>query len=386
MYNSSKNEKILLLYIYMVSILNLGFVFFTADIIFYLRNICIILLSIYTLYVNKLKFNYKFLLIFSFITSGLLLNIVLVSYKEYVAIELVNIFINFFIPMYIILLKKINYDKFVNEWYYIAKWLSFLLPLYLYLYLYSHINYSHIGNFTYLNIIILSYFYFVKKDRKRLTLFLLFVNTLFSLLIGSRLIAISSVLSIFIMIIFFEPKKDYHYYIRIILLLISTITFIFYLENILLYVLRLASAYNIRLRNISLLIDQISNIDNKIYLSGREEIYRQLFDYIKKRFAMPGGVAVTRVVTNGEYYHAHNIILEFLLVFGLLGSVLIALYYGIRIYKLRMSRQYNETKYTIMIIILISYLIRAIGGTYFLEDSMFIISSAILITSNNKPK
>lgn len=58
------------------------------------------------------------------------------------------------------------------------------------------------------------------------------------------------------------------------------------------------------------LINQIKS--NEIYLTNRDYIYTACVEYIRGRVGLPGGFGIPLYITSGEYYYAHNVVLQFL--------------------------------------------------------------------------
>lgn len=51
---------------------------------------------------------------------------------------------------------------------------------------------------------------------------------------------------------------------------------------------------------------------NEIYLTNRDYIYTACVEYIRGRVGLPGGFGIPLYITSGEYYYAHNVVLQFL--------------------------------------------------------------------------
>lgn len=79
--------------------------------------------------------------------------------------------------------------------------------------------------------------------------------------------------------------------------------------------------YGMQSRSVTLLINQIKS--NEIYLTNRDYIYTACVEYIRGRVGLPGGFGIPLYITSGEYYYAHNVVLQFLTFFGIWGTIII---------------------------------------------------------------
>ena len=50
---------------------------------------------------------------------------------------------------------------------------------------------------------------------------------------------------------------------------------------------------------------------------------RYTVEYIRGRVGLPGGFGIPLYITSGEYYYAHNVVLQFLTFFGIWGTIII---------------------------------------------------------------
>lgn len=97
---------------------------------------------------------------------------------------------------------------------------------------------------------------------------------------------------------------------------------IFYnLYEILFWINSKFKEYGIYSRSVTLLIGQLAG--KGVYVTGRDVLYSSCIEYIEGRGGLPGGFGVPLFITSGKYYYTHNIILQFLVSFGIGGSILV---------------------------------------------------------------
>ncbi len=58
-------------------------------------------------------------------------------------------------------------------------------------------------------------------------------------------------------------------------------------------------------------------------MTNRDYIYTACVEYIRGRVGLPGGFGIPLYITSGEYYYAHNVVLQFLTFFGIWGTIII---------------------------------------------------------------
>lgn len=374
------NEKILILYLYMNSFLYLTRIALPESLHFYLEVSGLALLALVALHINNYKCNRRILILVTSIGLLSLINILLTTHKKRILFEVINIFIQGFLPMYLILLEKINYEKLLSLWFKFAKYSSFLLPIYLYLHSEKMISYAVVGFLVHLNTIIIGYYFLKKRELYLSTSILLGINIIVSLLVSGRLLTLATVVTLLAIMIVLDQQRDKWYYLRLALIFGAGAFLLLNLESILLTTRTVLSTFDISSRNLELLINQVTQPDQSLHLSGRETVYNQVISYIGSRKGMPGGLSVTRIITKGTYFHAHNFILESILLFGMIGTFIFIAYLGNQLVHLIQYKKDNEFKYELVVMTLISYGVRGIAGTYFLTNSFFLFSFFALMT------
>lgn len=351
------------------------------------RFLLTILLIALTFFLNKGILNKRFIIIYSFFLGLILINIILTSYDEYVIADAINFLVLLFIPAYILLQERVLYEDLFHTWFRFALSFTLLIPIYFSLLNNNYINYMDLAYLNHLNIIVFSYFYFKLERNESISLIFLFINLIISTIFGSRMIAIASFVIILFSMVYFK-RKSFRYYFILVLLIFSGILFFNNLNNILFYLSDKLNKYGINSRNLNLLIEQLSKKDGEIYLSGREQIYTTVTSYLDKKGFFPSGISVARSITNGDFYHAHNFFLELFLIFGYLFGLILIVMFVFRVWFIFKKRKTLQDYYKIdlLLLLIVSFFIRSLTGTYFLSDSLFLISLALLFTTNNKAR
>lgn len=381
-----KNSKIIILYLYLETFIYLLTPIFDEKQISNLTYLSLIVLIIVTLYTSKFKFNYTFICIYLFLSIIMVLNLLLVSYKYFVIVEFFTFLIIAFIPLFIITSENINYEFLLEYWFSLSKVSAIIYPIYIFLYLKSYINYANIGYIAHINFIIQIYFLVTKKEVNFINIFLIIVNILMGATIGSRGTFAASI-GVCIGILLILPNyKGIKYYITIIILGISSFFTLKNLKYILKAIYNVLIKYGIESRNLYLFIFQLEGGSSEVILAGRMEIYDVVLDYIKGRFGLPSGLGIVRHLTDDVYYYSHNIILDFILVLGIFGTLIFIIWYIYKTILLFINRNIEYHKFCLYIIIAISFFIKSIMGQYFINSKLFWIIISILIVGQKKSK
>lgn len=368
-------EIMLVLILYMSPIVYLSTIFISDSYINIIEKIFLILITIIFIFFNKAKFSKRSLFIIFFTVLFFMINTMLVSYKTYVLAIFINTII-ILMPITLLVNNDLNYDQIIIFLKKFSRFFTLIMPVYIFLVLSGRIGYFEIGLLTHINVIAIS-FQIYKKNRKSEVWFILVVNLIICLIWGSRSIFVTNLLLVIIVMVFFNSEKNFKFYIKITgLILLGMIIY----NNLIYLLVKLQNImlnFDLRSRNLSLFIQQLSNNSNEIYLSGREAIYPIIVEYLRGANGLPGGVALARVLTNGNYYHAHNFILEMLLTFGtILGSIMILILIILMLRELFKKKKESHTYFALTL--LIGFLLRSIFGTFFLQDLIFILGISSL--------
>lgn len=307
-------------------------------------------------------------------------NLVLVTYKYYVIVEMFTTLVKCFVPLYLILLDRISFISLLDYWSKFSKFISSCFVIYVVLYAYGFINYASVGFYSHMNSIILIYDLYRNRKNRWFTLLLLTVNLLIGLLIGSRMLFFATFTTGFSLVLFLSNKRGTRFYSKIILLSLLLIFLAFNAEGVLQVIDGAARMLGIKSRNLNLLIQQIGGAGLEEIGAGRSQIYETILMYIRNRSGLPGGLAVTRHLSNGSLYFAHNFILDFSLVFGVFGALAFFVWLIFRNINIFRVRHNDRPKYTLYLIMFVSFWTRSISGSYFVANESFWIIIAMIIS------
>lgn len=312
----------------------------------------------------------KFLIVYVLIT---LINMAIVPYKYYVAIDSFS-GLAVFLPALLIISSKIfDLGNFLKTWNKFAVFATLLSPLAILLVQIKIIDY---GVFTYLNLpnsIIFSYMIIsTKKGRKRKeALCFAGINFLIILFFGGRMAAFASAFSILMAYMLSSSIKRITKIISILVIGFSGILILNNLDIILDYIQNILSKYNLNSRSFSLLLDQIQSGGTSLYLTRRDVIYEEIINYISDRCGLPGGFGVSLNISGGQFYHPHNLFLQLAVMFGTVGSVLIYIYIIIKM--INMKRAVPLYVYQFTLLLLVDYLVISFTGGSILNNFVAII-------------
>jgi len=317
----------------------------------------------------------KFLLAYILVV---LFNILAVSYKYYVIIDAFSGMAVFLPALLIISSPQFELDEFLKEWYRLAIIVTVISPIAIILVQYKRIDY---GVFTYLNLpnsIVLAFYFMIleKGERSKKVSFLFAVlNCLIILAFGGRMAGFVAALAIFLGYMLSTSVRLIKKVFIIFLMGSIGILIISNLYIILQYVQKLLMIFNLNSRSISLLIEQVSN-GTGIYMTRRNVIYEEIVQYIKNRVGLPGGFGVSLYVSNGQFYHPHNLALQLAVMFGIVGEVIIVVLIFWRLSKIKRNYQLFEYQFTLLI--LIEYLVLSLTGGSILNNFIAIIGIGML--------
>lgn len=379
-----KNSIIILLYLYMRPLLNLVSPILNAKQVSNIGYIITIFLIIYVLFINNFHIPKKFMGILMFFLMYMSINLLLVPYKYFVLVEVFTVLMNCFLPLYVILLRKIKCEDLLKYWFELAKVLTLIFPIYILLYSKSFIRYADIGNYSHMNTLIMVYFLFILRDIRFSTILFLIINVSMGLIIGSRMLFASSILTSIGMVLFISKEKGYRYYLRIIFFSILAVVVGINIKSLLYFTQSIMLKHGLKSRNLTLFIAQVEGGSLESIGAGRDKIYEVVLKYIKNRSGLPGGLAVTRYITDGKFYFSHNVFLDFILLLGTKGSIFFIIWFIYRNYKLFKVREENYHRFALYFMLMVSFLIRSITGAYFVKDKFFLVAVSLLISSTKQ--
>lgn len=336
--------------------------------------VSLFLLAIVT---NKWKFSKKFMLFVSVVMVYVLINGVLVSYKDFVFEEWIVMLSVSFLPMYLITSHLVDYTYLMRRWYSLSIGMTTLFPLYINLYASGLIHYQDMGHYSQYNLIPLAFFLFVKKERKFWNLVLLLANLIVGLVIGARSLFVTSIGTVLLMVIVLRFKRRPKYYFSLIILGVLAVFIVFNLREIVHFLYDWTLNLGIDSRNLYLFVQQLEGSTFESLSSGRSPVWREVYAHIKRNFGLPLGLGVTRHVTGMGF--SHNVLLDLALVFGVVGAVLFLLWYAYMTVRLVRTSGLGLDKTGFFFAVFFSFWIRSLVDSYFVLDSKFYILLAMLL-------
>lgn len=346
-------------------------------------------MSFLILFINKFRLSKQLIYFYIIIMIILTINLLGSLNKNYVFVDGASFIIYSFIPIYLITQNLVSFHLFKSIWLKMAVIFTLLLPVFYLFRKNGIISYYDIGFLAHINLLILTYYIFDRDSRykmKRIVVYALanlFILTVF----GSRMVLITTLLTIVITFFLVSDKKNIRFYINISGVFILSLLFTKNIENILAKLNVTLADYGIRSRNLSLFLSQLNEKnDSTLYLSGRDDIYPIVIEYLRANLFFPSGLGITRTITNNNYYHSHNFFLEILLIFGLFGSLVLISVYFYKFGYLYKYKDYleNRTKLYLLTILSVSFLFRSLTGTYFITDVIFLFCLGTIMSINSR--
>lgn len=314
-----------------------------------------------------------------------MMNIVAVSYKYYVAIDSFSGLAVFLPALLIISSNQFDLKDFLEIWNKFAIMATILSPVAIILVQHKTIDY---GVFTYLNLpncIAFSYKIMSteKKDRRKKIAFVLAnINFLTILLFGGRMAAFASAFSIFIAYMFSSSVRAIKKFLIIVIVGGTGIEIINHINIVLPYIQAVLNKYNLNSRSFSLLVEQMQTGGTNLYLTRRNVIYDEILNYIKDRSGLPGGFGVSLNISNGQFYHPHNLFLQLAVMFGVIGGILLLLLIIYRVFKIKRTSLPFEYQFTLLV--LIDYLVISFTGGSILNNFIAILGISMVFFYRNE--
>lgn len=313
----------------------------------------------------------EFLLVYTLIA---LINMAVVSYKYYAAIDAFSGLAVFLPALLIISSSAFDLKDFLSVWQKYAVFATLISPVAIILMQNKIIDY---GVFTYLNLpncIIFSYHIMAtpKGDSGRFKLLIMdLLNFIIILAFGGRMAAFAGAFSIFIGYMISSSVKLYKKYILILFIGIFGIIVINNLSMLLHYFEAILNKYNLSSRSLLLLLEQLKSGNAVMYLTRRNVIYEEVVDYIVGRAGLPGGFGVSLNISDGQFYHPHNLFLQLSVMFGVIGGVIFIILILYRLLLLKRTKLYYEYQFTLLL--LIEYLVISLTGGSILNNYVAIL-------------
>lgn len=316
-----------------------------------------------------------------------LINIMVVSYQYYVAIDAFSGLAVFLPAILIIGSSKFDLEEFLSIWYKFAIFATIFSPVAIILMQKRTIDY---GVFTYLNLpncIVFSYTILstARRDgKRRFALILATINFLIILFFGGRMAAFVGAFSVFLAYMLSSFVNHIKKWLLIIVVGLTSILVINNLYTILMHVQTILNRLNLSSRSFSLLAEQIEISGASIYMTGRNTIYKQVLNYIVQRTGLPGGFGVSLHISNGRYYHPHNLFLQLAVMFGVIGGGFVIL---LLIYKvIQLKRIFMPLEYQFTLLLILSYIIISFTGGSILNNYVAIMGIGMIFFYRTKEK
>lgn len=383
------NSRILAIYIYLYSFLQILTPIINEHIISYISYLITIIIFIKLIVKNKYNIDISFIYYILITGIYICINLLCVNYKSYVFTAGFVFIMQSIIPFFIISSQNINFDIFIIYWKRICVCMTIILPVYILLSKLKIIGYGSISTITNLNCLIIIYEIYTRKGKNNLNLIILLLNLTISAIYGGRMSFISILTTIVAMYIYNNGEKNLKRLTKIVVCSICIVYIILNAYTILEYIDSILLKFNIHSRNIEKLLLQINvGLFDKSVVSGRDIIYDVAINGIKNSNGLPLGLGFIREYTHGHYYFAHNIILDFIITFGFIMSIPIIMLILIRliyIHKIKNRNKDIKIIWDLILILGISYFTRSLSGAYFLADNVCIMFLS-LVAYKFKPK
>ena len=291
----------------------------------------------------------------------IIINCAVVSYRYYVLVEGIQALIGVFVPCVIITNYYFSLDDFLNRWYLFA---VYNIPLVVIAVLLLRLNLAHYSIFTGIcvpNVFILSYGIMQMRINKKIAIVISLIYIMTTAALGGRMAAAVCMAMLILSFLFSSNISLVNKTIFVLIILVIAYYLIEHFSSILLWASSLLNNYGIRSRSVTLMIKQLST--RELYTTNRDTIYSLVFDYIKDRAGLPGGLGVALYLTSGKYYYVHNCILQLFVVFGVLGAFVVVFVITHRFVMLKSILPQNALK--LLGFMLITYLIIGFTGSSF---------------------
>lgn len=320
-YNADKADLLsllLVIYIYLPflgNLLNHTFsVSFIYEYLFYLVIAACMLICI-------IRVNRKGCIFLAGFVCAISINFLVASYHHYVLVEGLQAFVGIAIPCICIANRLFDIEKFLTKWYQFAICSVPLCLLAIVLVKMRLADYSIFTEICVPNVFILSYM-LLEGAANRVQIYInVLINSLLVLFLGGRMSGIASVCMLLFAFLFSARVSFGKKIILLASILFFTVLVFNNLYEIFFWLNSKLKEHGIYSRSITLLIGQLAG--KGVYVTGRDVLYSLCIEYVKGRGGLPGGFGVPLFITSGKYYYTHNIILQFLVSFGIGGSILV---------------------------------------------------------------
>ena len=252
---------------------------------------------------------------------AIIINYMAVSYQYYVFIEGIQALVGIAVPCLCVSNNIFDLRIFVEKWWKFSKLNLPLVLVAVVLLKQELVHYSIFTSICVPNVFIGSYMVLQGIEKRKWLYINVAINILVTAVLGGRMSAVISACMILFAYVYSGKIKLWKKLIIIVGLVVSAYILLNNLIDILYWVSQKLAQYGMQSRSVTLLINQIKS--NEIYLTNRDYIYTACVEYIRSRVGLPGGFGIPLYITSGEYYYAHNVVLQFLIFFGIWGTIII---------------------------------------------------------------
>lgn len=253
--------------------------------------------------------------------SAIIINYIVVPYRYYVFIEGIQALVGIAVPCLCVSNNIFDLRIFVEKWWKFSKLNLPLVLVAVVLLKQGLVHYSIFTSICVPNVFIGSYMVLQGIEKRKWLYINVAINILVTAVLGGRMSAVISACMILFAYVYSGKIKLWKKLIIIVGLVVSAYILLNNLIDILYWVSQKLAQYGMQSRSVTLLINQIKS--NEIYLTNRDYIYTACVEYIRGSVGLPGGFGIPLYITSGEYYYAHNVVLQFLTFFGIWGTIII---------------------------------------------------------------
>lgn len=380
----SKNSLLLVLFIFS-NVITLPIVKISNNTIFFWLFIMSII--VYSLYINKSKFNFKFIIIFITSTIIFLINALLVPFTDRVINDYFMFFRYAILSLFFTMFVR-EYKSFVKYWYKVSIIGFFILNIYIDYYRSTNGYMDYGTNMTYCFIGFTTYLYSdlcENKFQKLVNLLLIVLSFIQIAIEGNR----SSLIVCILILLFYEINKFKKSNS------IRNLTRLMFLGSVFLYLLsnikNILIAMNKYMNSMGVYSYSITRYINMMEgglvsivseSAGRDVIAEQAIDLIEKASLMPNGIGYFSFATGVNY--PHNIILEIAIDFGIIGIVSLIIISLLILKKyIHIGKNYKLYKYIVAMTFIYS-LTRLMFSRRYLTEPLLWVGIGLVVFYKHK--
>ncbi len=326
---------------------------------------------------NMNKRVFAFLFVFC---SAIIINYIVVSYRYYVFIEGIQALVGMAVPCVCVSNNIFDLRTFVEKWWKFSKLNLPLVLVAVILFKQGLVHYSIFTSICVPNVFIGSYMVLQGIEKRKWLYINVAINILVTAVLGGRMSAVISAFMILFAYVCSGEIKLWKKLIIIVGLVVAAYILLNNLIDILYWVSQKLAQYGMQSRSVTLLINQMKS--NEVYLTNRDYIYTACVEYIRVRAGLPGGFGIPLYITSGEYYYAHNVVLQFLTFFGIWGTIIIL---GITLIRAKMIKYIAPLKCKkFMYFMLLCYICIGLTGSSIWIHYLSTIFIAMFFFGNSK--